>query len=438
MVVASHPAGHAPSASLPRRSSAVITILALLVPAMALISDIGGPMALYLGALLSVMLIIANFRQGWVPGDWRSLGPVALALAAPFVAMLLANAINGSWSNSEFEKLVRFALAIPILWVLLRVPKPWLEHVQWGFLISAFAGSAMLVVILCSPELGRGAVSEFGGRYNAVAFADLTLFFGFACLLAIPVKLSRWPRCETFIKVLACICSVVAMWVSQTRSSWGLIVVLIVVLLLAKREWTWRTKTLFALGAVLCLTIATELVWKSESSRFREIVTDVQRYAEQDRDTSVGMRMQLWTAAGMMFIDHPIAGVGVANFRRELAELKSQGVVTEVVAREFGEPHNDFIGAAAGYGLLGLFSVLALYFVPAAVFLRRAADRDQRIHTWATIGLLFTLGYAQFSLTEMMFRNMRSVPIYAVTTVILLALTARPTLALQPEVKQGR
>jgi O-antigen ligase len=412
---------------LPRQLLAAVAIMALLVPALALVSDDGGPLLIYLSALLSVALIIGNSVKRWAPTDWRTLGPAALAFVAPLAAMLIANLINGSWSNSELEKLLRFTLAIPVLWVLLHAPKTWLAHVQWSFLISAFAGSAMLIVILCTPELGRGAVADYGGRYNAVAFANLTLFFGFASLLTIPVPVTRWPRCETIVKVVACILSIIAMWVSETRSSWGLFGVLILVLLLAKRQWSWRTKLSFAVGAVVCLGIATTMVWQSENSRFRELITDVQRYEQQDRDTSIGMRMQLWTAAWMMFKQHPVAGVGVSNFRQELAALKEEGVVTEVVAREFGEPHNDFIGASAGYGVIGLLSILALYFVPAAVFLRRSAHRDEAIHTWATIGLLFTLGYAQFSLTEMMFRNMRSVPIYAVTTVILLALSTPAT-----------
>src|SRR5690606_25887958 len=124
------------------------------------------------------------------------------------------------------------------------------------------------------------------------------------------------------------------------------------------------------------------------------------------------------TASWLMFKDHPVAGVGVANFRDELAAFQTQDVVTALVAAEFGEPHNDFVGAMAGYGMLGLLSIAALYFIPALVFLRRVHNPDVVIRTAAVIGLLFTLGYAQFSLTEMMFRNMRSVPIYAVTLAI--------------------
>jgi len=49
------------------------------------------------------------------------------------------------------------------------------------------------------------------------------------------------------------------------------------------------------------------------------------------------------------------------------------------------------------------------------------------------MGLLFCLSYCAFSLTEMMFRNMRSVPTYALITVTLIALTtAHPVRRVPP------
>lgn len=423
MVRAAHSADYEIAPGLPRPALLVVTVFALLVPALALVSDVGGPILLYLGALLSGGLIVANLVCRWEPNDWRPMGAMMIALAAPLIAMLAANMINGSWSNSELEKLLRFALAIPITWVLLRAPKHWLSQVQWSLLFGAYAGAVMLLVILWTPGLGRGAVSEFGGRYNAVAFADLTLFFGFASWFTVSTTLSRWPRCETVLKVLAGIVAIFAVWVSETRSSWGLFLVLSVVVLLSNRHWSRRAKLKFTAIAAAVMIVLALLLWHAQDSRFRELWTDMQRYGQQDRDTSAGIRMQLWTAAWSMFKDHPAGGVGVSNFRQELAVLRDQGVVTELVARDFGEPHNDFIGALAGYGVLGLLSFLALYFVPAIVFLRRLQHASPVVHTWATIGLLFTLGYAQFSLTEMMFRNMRSVPIYAVTVAVFFALS---------------
>ena len=81
------------------------------------------------------------------------------------------------------------------------------------------------------------------------------------------------------------------------------------------------------------------------------------------------------------------------------------------------------LGALSGYGVLGLLTILILYLVPAAVFFRRLASDDRVIRVGAQLGLLFCLGFCAFSLTEMMFRNMRSVPNYSLIVVTLIALT---------------
>ncbi len=180
-----------------------VAFLTLLIPALALTSAVGGPAILYLTALIALVAMAANLVQHREPFALKEMSAMAVALMAPLIAMLISSSYLGVWSSSEIEKLLRFALAVPVCWMLLRVPRNWLQQVQWSLLFGAFAGSLMLVYIIYEPSLGRGAVSEYGGRYNAVAFADLTILFGFASLLTLPWRLSPWPRLEAALKIAA-------------------------------------------------------------------------------------------------------------------------------------------------------------------------------------------------------------------------------------------
>ncbi|HTK02031.1 MAG TPA: O-antigen ligase family protein [Bordetella sp.] len=412
---------------MPSLYSRLAAILALLVPACALISADAGPALVYLSGLLALVAIAHNGIRGLEPANWRDLLPVTIAVCAPLASVLLTSVLtHGAWSASEFEKFMRFALACPICWLLLRAPTRWLQQVQWSLLFSALAGSVMLIVIMYSPSLGRGAVSDFGGKYNAVAFADLTLFFGFASLLTLPWTLSRWPRLERCLKILATLLSLYATWLSQTRSSWMLLPIFGLVVLLSRAHWSRKTKGLFVAALIVVLAAGSLALWESHGSRMRQVASDVESYVQDsDRDTSVGIRMQLWHASWLMFLDHPVIGTGARNFRANLAKLRDQGIVTPLVATEYGEPHNDLVSAMAGYGGIGLLAMLSLYLLPAVVFYRRLFSPDPLVQVGAQIGLLFCLGYTAFSLTEMMFRNMRSVPIYGVTMVVLFALTTK-------------
>ncbi len=199
------------------------------------------------------------------------------------------------------------------------------------------------------------------------------------------------------------------------------------VYLVTKHQWSMRKKAYFIGGMVSVLAVVAAVSWYSKESRWHGVMTDISSYAKDERDTSLGIRYQLWKASWLMFKQSPLVGVGVRNFRPELEKLRQQNVVTGEVAEGYGEPHNDMLGALAGYGLLGVLSILALYLIPAAIFWRRSASDDPVVHVGSQIGLLFCLGYFVFSMSEMMFRNMRSVPIYALTVVVLYALTSART-----------
>ncbi|SEK09200.1 O-antigen ligase [Achromobacter sp. NFACC18-2] len=400
--------------------------LVLLMPALALTSPVGGPAVLYLSALIALFAIAANAVRRYEPMDLRALWPMALALLSPLACMLITSSVLGVWSNSELEKLLRFALALPVLWLLLRAPQRLLRHVEWTLLAGALAGSGLLIFTMMTG--GRGAVVEVGGRYNAVAFANMVLLFGSMTLLSLGWGPgSRWPRLETGLKLLAAALAVCATWMSETRSSWMLLPILGLVFLLGLRNWRRRHKVYCALAVGVALAASAAAIW-NYSSRMQEITHDVQGFATSaNRDTSFGIRLQLWHASILMFEKSPIVGIGPSKFREELRVLQGQGIVTQEVVDGFGEPHNDLLAALAGYGLLGLLSMLTLYLLPAAIFFRRLASDDRVIRVGAQMGLLFCLGYCAFSLTEMMFRNMRSVPTYALITVALIALTTART-----------
>ncbi|WP_076519099.1 O-antigen ligase [Achromobacter sp. MFA1 R4] len=411
---------------MPRMYVTLAAWLVLLMPALALTSPVGGPAVLYLSALIALFAIAANAVKRYEPMDLRALWPMALALLSPLACMLITSSVLGVWSNSELEKLLRFALALPVLWLLLRAPQRLLRHVEWTLLAGALAGSGLLIFTMMTG--GRGAVVEVGGRYNAVAFANMVLLFGSMTLLSLGWGPgSRWPRLETGLKLLAAALAVCATWMSETRSSWMLLPILGLVFLLGLRNWRRRHKVYCALAVCVALVASAAAIW-NYSSRMQEITHDVQGFATSaNRDTSFGIRLQLWHASILMFEKSPIVGIGPSKFREELRVLQGQGIVTQEVVDGFGEPHNDLLAALAGYGLLGLLSMLTLYLLPAAIFFRRLASDDRVIRVGAQMGLLFCLGYCAFSLTEMMFRNMRSVPTYALITVTLIALTTART-----------
>jgi O-antigen ligase len=191
-------------------------------------------------------------------------------------------------------------------------------------------------------------------------------------------------------------------------------------------EMKARTRLAYVLGGLVVLVAAGFVIY-AFNPRFTEIVGEVQEFLHGGpRDTSIGIRMQLWEASLHLFRQHPWVGIGFSNFHQALHNLVDQGLITDYVEAHFGEPHNDLVAAMVGYGTLGLLAMTALYWLPALWFYRRMGSLSPRVRVAARVGLLLCLGYPAFSLTEMMFRNMRSVPIYSTLLVILVSLAREP------------
>jgi O-antigen ligase len=398
-------------------------VLAMIAPVVALSTPVGSPAVFYVFVLLSLVALAHNAVHRFPPVSKEDFFPLALALCLPLLSILITNVLLPAWSNSQLEKNLRLALALPVFWLLVRTPVSWLRQVQWALIFAALYGSAVLIYAVYEAPLGRMSVSDYGAQYNAVTFANLTFMFGLGCLFTLGWRLSAWPRLEAGLKILAAAASFVGTVFSETRSSWMILPMFALIVLFSGRRWSSRTRLFCVLGAVALMAVAAFVAWKF-NPRSSQVLVEVNEFFHGgNKDTSIGNRLQLWQASWIMFREHPWLGIGARNFRVALHVLMEKGVVTPLLVTGYGEPHDDFIAALADYGILGFGAILALYFIPAVVFFRKLKSGHRDVVVAAQLGLLLCLGYAVFSLTEMMFRNMRSVPIYSLTLVTFLALT---------------
>lgn len=327
--------------------------------------------------------------------------------------------------GSDLEKSFRFILALPVLWLLLQLPAQRLRQLQWGLIAAAYCGS---LVILHAVTSGAGRdFASFAANYNAVTLANLVLLLGLGTLFTLSWTVSSSPKAEYALKLGAAAISIAATVASETRSSWMLLPVLLLIVLMSSTHLKLRTRLLLFVGSALILAGLAACLY-TINPRFLEILPNIHSYLSGgDRDTSVGVRLQLWEAAISMFKQNPWLGIGAGNFHSYLVDLANQGAITPFVAENFGESHNDFIQALVSKGLIGLIAMCSLYWVPAIWFARQIKYPACDTKVVARLGLLLCLGYTVFSLTELMFRNMRSVPLYSILLVMLasLACTAR-------------
>ena len=402
----------------------VFTVALGLSPVL-LMSTMDGGSAGYYGLVLLSFIVLAWVRRpaegtAWCDNRREYLWMVA-GMAVLLVGVLTSLVVHGIWKGSEVEKAVRFLTVGLVLAAALRVPRRILAHATLGLMGGIwYAVINVAWLVLSTGE--RPATRQF----NAVTYGDLTLLFSMIAFLLLGLRITRFRRIEFALKLVSGIAGVGAFLATQTRG--GLLAIpcfLFIAMLVQGR----RMNRLKLLAAALLLGTA-GLIVASDASMRQRIHLGVSEFDECQvahlSDTSVCIRLQLWSAAGHMIRSEPVFGVGGGDrFREELAKLADAKQVTPTVARDFGETHNDLLYFLATYGVLGGLGLVLLYIAPGWLFARRLrldmTDRPTRL--FAGAGLVICVGFAVFGITEMMFRDMRTASFYATWIACFLALS---------------
>ena len=403
-----------------RRALAWMFTVALgLSPALLMSSASGGSAGFYVLVGLSIVVVaIGPLDPARPPLPLRGFRWAMYGMAVMLVAVLLSQAVHGVWKGSEVEKAARFAVLPLLLAAALRVPAPILRHALLGLLPGVWVAVANIGWL---SWLSGGRPQTW--QFNAVTYGDLTLLSSAICLLLLGEPITRFARTESALKLLTGIAGLVGFLLTQTRGGLLAIPVFLLIAVFAVGRARGRAALLAGL-AMLAVVAAAAL----HDGSLRERIGDGVSEFDQCRsthlaDTSVCIRLQLWTAAGSMIRAQPAFGVGGNDrFREELHAMAQRKQVSQLVARDYGESHNDLLYFLAAYGALAGVGLLALYVAPGVVFARRMRQCWPRPSLLAGAGLVMCAGFVVFGFTEMMFRDMRVASFYATWMAAFLAL----------------
>ena len=338
------------------------------------------------------LLALLLFGLHLVLDAWRSGAPMGHQTAStlPWWPLLAALVLVG-WR--------RFPPAGVALW--------------WGAAFGALAACGIVLVRWLALGVDRVHVPGI----NAIPFGNLSLVLGVLSLVW-ALRLSQMP----LLFGVAALAGLVVSLLSGTRGGWVTLPVVALVLLLCQGEeirrlWSarsLRTRLLAVAGVVLVAAFA---VWQA-LPRAVALVEDLRGYLHQGvTRTSVGLRLDMWHAAWVLFLQKPLMGWGEGAMMPELRRLIAAGELNEQ-ARYFGfQLHSDVLDTLARRGLLGLITLLLMYAVPLAGFVRRLRCADVDVRTFALAGTLVVLMFAGFGLTQSQFRDERSFAAYLVLVV---------------------
>ncbi|QBQ98100.1 O-antigen ligase family protein [Paraburkholderia pallida] len=397
----------------PRRLAPIVTLLLLLGPATNLVWRGGTGYCFFLLLAFALYGAYAYRKDSTYFAPWREYRWYTAAMLAPLAVVVVQQLLLGYWAPHQFDALSRLTLALPIFLLLARLPSRRLTVLGWGCALGALAASAW--VIVDRPPGGWSDTERLSNYYtNAIPFGDTALLFAFLAVFTFGWDRKLRPL-ALVVKLAALVAGGFVSYLSGTRGGW--IAVPVFALLLGV-QYGWFSHWKRVVVTLALLAVAAGALFSTSGIRHRvaEAGSDFALMQRGDKDTSVGLRLQLWNASVTLFERHPVYGVGKGHLEQALGELAQHGEASQQIVNE--RAHSDFFSAIAEMGAVGAATLLLLYFGTSIYFWRACRAADTVIRTAGCSGLAVSFSTILFGLTIDVL-----VPIQVVVLIALLTAT---------------
>lgn len=351
--------------------------------------------------LLALAGIATAVRAGTLSTDERRFAWLSLTIPA---AYLLNMALTG-WAMNLLDRPMHLAYGVLLALLLSRRGLGLRSFAIATMVAATVAGAIALFEGLLA---GQARVFGLGGRWNAVPYGNFSLLMGCAALAG-GLALNRITGARGWLAagVLAFAAGSYASMMSGSRGGWLALPVLLIVATHASR--TIRPRHRLALAGLLLIAAAAAFsLSDAVRGRIAEGVANVgafiqQPHARASMDNASGIRLAMWRWGVRRFEEHPLTGIGYANF----ADYRTRAIEGGELPPHFGELanlHNEVISSLAFGGLPSGVALLAFWVLATRFFgrhLRHASDPEIRF--FACVGLLTVVGTGLFSMTEGLF-----------------------------------
>ncbi|WP_044410931.1 O-antigen ligase family protein [Thiomicrospira microaerophila] len=368
----------------------------------------------------AAMLFLAGLffvfkQQSWVmlnKQDWL-LGSVL----AVFSLVWMLEAWIFGYGISGFDKPFRFVAAIVAMFCLIQYP-PKLAFFWFGAALGSILTGVYTVKVILFDGLSR---VELGYTTAIIQFGNTSILLAFLSLAGLGWAVSQrkkyfWISLLLFGFLMGLVASVL----SGTRGGWIAIpFALLIIYRGLSSHFQWRH--VFVGSVLLVFTLV--FIYTQPSTGVKErvdlAVAEVKSYYQQGvAATSVGSRLEMWRGGLIIVADNPIYGVGTLGYQQRKSALIQEGELDPFV-EHITHLHNEYLERFVKFGLIGLFALILLFFLPLRVFLSYFQHPCLNVRALASAGAVLSVCYIDFSLTHSPLRHNIGVMIFAFTLIVI-------------------
>ena len=245
-------------------------------------------------------------------------------------------------------------------------PLPKLNEKSFFYLIAlgALSITALSFYQHFYLDLGRRE-----GHINPNVFA---FYSGFFCLICFCIALTNKNTKIKALSIILFLLTATSLMFTLTR---GVIIPVIAIILIPLVYYLFKNthSKLKLIGFGLFIAISFTFIFNQFAvERYATTVSDVKSISNGKLNTSIGYRIQLWTASKHSIFKQPVFGLG-DHYKDEFPDYYSKGLITKELLTKTditAHYHNQFIDRLVKNGFVGLFILLAIIFYPAIMALK--------------------------------------------------------------------
>jgi O-antigen ligase len=376
----------------------IVALLLLSIPLFMLttISEYGYGKTMFALVGISVLSILWALA-GWVKGSWKIRWPW---ITIPFLGFVIASllsllhAINGRVVIQSLVLAVFFFQLLLIIANVLRDRKD-VHLLLFAMLVSGFLASLyglfQYLGVLPGPFGGTGLnelISTLGNRNYLGGFLTYLMFPSVILVLS---PHWRWVRIVSI--VMLTFCFGVALLLQQTAVSvslWTTLIALAIGWTIFRPVAPIRKNRIWIL--ILVVALAVIFLVESPSSPLNSVTgfsAENTSWIGQIWERNSGKtRSWDWWVGWEMFVDSPVVGIGLGNYKLNFLAYKAdflstpRGEAYSFYIPRAAQAHNDYVQALAELGLIGALAILGFIMLLVLSFwlrLHQTKDEDKRL-----------------------------------------------------------
>jgi len=355
----------------------------------------------------------------------RPIITISITFFVYFLTYLLSWLIHGG-DAADIDQVSRLVLILPVLYMLTRFPIN-KQCFFYAICVGAIIAGVIALIHIYQINFQRAFTGDNNNwwlkGYMPIQSGNMAMSLGFLALTISFYAFKTNQRLLVAISLLGFFAGTLASFLSGSRGAWIAIPFAIIYLLWANRELLNKKRltiiSLFGIITILGISSIDQV-----QQRFSNGISDLNNYENQNKYSSLGIRLELWKNAILTFKESPIIGVGQVERYTLQKKFGDQGLIDYNIAHSFfSHAHNQYLDDLSIRGLIGFSALLAVFLIPIVLCSNRYVDlsnSEQKLsHQLIVMHILL---FAFYLVSQAMFSHNSGTIFFSVMTISLFSL----------------